>query len=733
MNLASIKTLTQHGRLKQAISFIIHMRHQGMFVPTDSFSLIFHSSATSKSLMEGKQLHAHFIVSGFEPDLYLSNHLMNMYSKCGCLDHIESVFREMGRKNLHSWNTMLACYSKLGFISDARNLFDKMPHRDSVSYNTMIACYDKYGPCENALEVFRAMKLSGSKVDHFTVSSVISACMNISFLCQGRQVHSDVIKIGIGLNVYVGSALVEFYGKCGDIDEARKVFESMPDREVFSWNTMLLGYVQSGRIEDGILFFEEIPCKNVVSWTTIISGCVRCGWRDKAIHFFSGLRLANLKPDLVGFVSIVNAFSALYCLEEGQKVHGLIIKAGFESNLVVGNALVDMYAKCGSLDCASRVFEIMPYMDEYSCSVLISEYAKYGLIDYARDFFESSKVKDISSWNALIAGYSELERDWEAIETFRAMRMEGVKADEFTYGSLIRGCYLYGLRYGMQLHSQTIKLGIDSSVYVGSSLIDMYTEFFYCQAGRMVFDAIYEKNLVSWNAMINGYAQNEMGLEALELFCQMRALRVEIDRVTLSSALNACTSSLALSMGNQINGVIHKAGYVHDVVVGTSLIDMYGKCRDMDHALCAFSTITQHSVFSWTALLGSYVKCGMWESANELFEKMPEKNIVSWNTMLSGHAQNGSGFEAIKLYSLMLKSGELPDGISLICLLAVCSNHMLEEQGKQVHSHAIKTGYYMNLSVKSVIINMYHKLWKPNKSVLQVSEQAAISCNMLNV
>ncbi|CAA6657415.1 unnamed protein product [Spirodela intermedia] len=659
----SVGKLVIAGRVKDAVRSLVLLHRRG--------------EPSGADALGG---HAHVTVIGFSNDTFFFNHLINMYGKCGSLDDAHSVFRIIKKKNLHSWNTLMACYCRGGHLSTARQLFDQMPNRDSVSWNLMISGYDRHGPCEEALRIFANMRHSGAITDHFGVSSVVSACCNLRFSVNGRLLHG---------------ALVELYAKCMYLCEARREFDLMDVREPFTWNSMLAGYVYCSRIDQALQFFDEMPKRDVVSWTMIIEGCSQHKRNGQAIDFFQEMRECGLHADQVAFVSVLNA------------LHGLTVKCGYEANVTVGSVLVSLYAKCGNFDDARRVTEVMHFVDDFSWSVLIAEYAKQGHVERSRMLFESVQEKSLALWNALITGYSELGMYEEAAGAFKELCVCGPKGDSFTYGSLLTASSTLGLGYGEQLHSQVTRAGVSSSFFVCGALIDMYFFFYDRQAAEKIFHAIDEPNIVLWNVMIFGYGQNTLNYEALNTFRVMRYFGPKPDNVTLSCALDSCSNISALAWGAQIHAHSHKTGLDFDVVVGSAIVDMYGKCGHIEFATLSFLDIRHPSIVSWTALLGGYVKCGIWDKAKAFFAVMPEKNVVSWNVMLSGYVQQGCAWDALNLYTQMNKLGVWPDHISFISLLTACCKLLLKEQGRQIHAQIIKTGYYMNRYVDITLTSMY--------------------------
>ena len=695
------------ARVNETIRSLAVHHKQGKRAGVDYLCSVIKFFEKRRARMQGKQLHGHLTAVGFNNDTFFFNHLISMYGKCGFLDEARSVFDLIRNKNLYSWNTLIACYCKAGHLCEARVLFDEMPERDSVSWNLMISGYDRFGPCEEALRIFRSMRRSGAVIDHFGLSGAVSACCNLRFSVNGRSLHSYSMKIGLCLDVHVGSAIVELYAKCMLLSEARRVFDSLENKEQFTWNSMLSGYVYGLTIDQALQFFDEMLEKDVVSWTIIVEGCSYHNLNREAINFFWKMRKCGIQADQAAFVSVLDACVDLLNLEDGFKVHCLTIKCGYETDVSVGSVLVSLYAKCGNFSDSTKVTEGMHIVDDFSWSVLISEYAKHGLVGRSQVLFESIPVKSLAIWNALITGYSDLGMFEEAFRAFKELYSFGHKGDAFTYGSILAASDSFGLRYGEQLHSQIRRTGLCSSFFVCGALIDMYFCFNHHEAAERIFQEIDGPNVVLWNVMIYGYGQKNLNYEAMQLFWTMRCSDAKPDNVTLSCTLDACSNISALVVGVQIHAHSHKIGLGYDVIVGSAIVDMYAKCREIGSATLSFSDILHPNVISWTALLGGYVKCGIWDKAKSLFASMPEKNVVSWNVMLSGYIQQEFPWDALNLYFQMNRVGIWPDRISFISSLTACCKLLLKEQGRQVHAQIIKTGYYMNAYVGLALTSMY--------------------------
>eukprot|EP01018_Ginkgo_biloba_P002677 Gb_01638 [translate_table: standard] len=319
--------------------------------PSNHISLL-QECLNKKNLAEGKLVHAHMIYAGFRPGMFLGNTLVNMYAKCGSL-------------------------------VDARRVLDELTYRNVVSWTVMLAAYSRHGQYEEALALFYQMQLTGIQPNHFTLASVLPACANLAALEHGKEIHEDIIRSGFQYNVFVGSALVDMYVKCGSIKNARQVFDKMPKGDVVSWTAMIAGYAQNGHF-------------------------------NEALELFGELKLSDMKPDSDIFAGVLPACANLAALEHGKELHRDIIKSGFQNDIFVGNALVDMYAKCGSLEAACQVFDRMP-------------------------------TRNVISWTAMIVGYAMHGCGKEALQLFEEMQHSNTKPNYVTMVGVLSACGHAGL------------------------------------------------------------------------------------------------------------------------------------------------------------------------------------------------------------------------------------------------------------------------------------------------
>lgn len=306
-------------------------------------------------------------------------------------------------------------------------------------------------------------------------------------------------------------------------------------------------------------------------------------------------------------------------------------------------------------------------------------YAKSGALVEARQIFERIKNRDNVSWNAIIVGYVQAEDD-EAFSLFRAMMADGIKADEVALASILSACSnLKDLTRGRQVHCLSVKHGLQTSLYAGSSLIDMYVKCGAIAAACQVFYCMPKWSVVSINALIAGHAQNNLE-EAVNLYKLMQAEGLCPSEITYLNMLDAHPGPSKFSLGRQIHCLILKKGLPHDdELLGSSL-------------LCTY--------------LDSLRK----EDAFRLFSEIPNpKSTILWTSMISGLNQNECHMEALQLYRELRCSDIMPDQATFASILKACSSSTSLSDGTGIHSLVFRTGFNSDVLVASALIDMYAK------------------------
>jgi pentatricopeptide repeat protein len=433
------------------------------------------------------------------------------------------------------------------------------------------------------------MQRMGFKIGHFTLGSVLKVCGNVSFSEQGKQVHAYIIKSGHESNVFMISAILDMYAKCGRMDYSQQLFDEVPEQGEVLWNSLITGYAQNGHGEETLK------------------------------HFFQ-MQWAGLKANHFTFGSVLKACSSVANPEHGKRIHSFIIKTGFESDILVGSAIVDMYAKCGVTEDARTMFYKMP-------------------------------ERNVVTWNTIIAGFCQVVDAEEALNYFCEMQQTGIKPNHFTVSSVLRACTsIASLDYGRQVHAHIIKNSSDIDEFVGSSLVDMYAKCGAIDDACKWFEKMPKCDIVSWNTMVAGYAQNGLGEEASRLFHKVLTAGIKPDQSTFTSILSVSASIAALDQGKQVHAYTIKVGFEPWVVVGNALVGMYAKCGSIDEAC-------------------------------NVFEEMPERDMISWTTLISGYAQHGCGKEALQIFEQMQDKGIKPNDITFVAVLSACSHVGLVDEG----------------------------------------------------
>ncbi|XP_057863845.1 pentatricopeptide repeat-containing protein At2g13600 isoform X2 [Cryptomeria japonica] len=530
-------------------------------------------------------------------------------------------------------------------MANARKLFEEMPRcqRSGVAWNTLIAGYAKQdNGGDEALKMFEAMRQEGFDADGYAYGSVICGCASLGALEQGKQIHGDVIRRGLCADVYLGSALVDMYAKGGSIEDARQMFDEMPERNVVSWNGMIAGYDQNGFSYKALELFVQMLKE------------------DDGI----------VMPDQFTVATVVSACASLSDLALGMQIHCYLIKNdSIVWDVFVGNALVDMYAKCGRVDLARQMFDKMPERDVISWTALIAGYAKSANFKEAQEVFDQMPQRNVISWNAIIAGRAQNGHCEEAIGLFRKMKREGIYPTHYTFANVLSACAsLATLELGEQVHSHIVKAGFqfktgfDADVFVGNSLVDMYAKCGSIIKARLAFDKLHDRDGVSWNAMIVGYAQNGYGKEALEVFEQMLQEGMTPDRITLVGVLSACSHAGLVDEGRNYFSSMSQDHCITPLSEHYAcMIDILGRAGHLNEAEKIIKSMPfEPDSITYGALLAACrihgnVELGRW-AAEHIFELDPQ-NSGPYVLLSNLYADAGRWDDVDKVRKLMKDRG----------------------------------------------------------------------------
>ncbi|KAF5745441.1 putative Pentatricopeptide repeat-containing protein [Tripterygium wilfordii] len=618
---------------------------------------LFRSCATLRSLT---QLHAHLFVSGLHGDPQASTKL------------IES-------------------YAQMGVLQSSRLVFETFSEPDSFMWGVLIKTHVWNQCFQEAISLYDGMILNQSQISSYIFPSVLRACSGFRDLSNGSRVHGRIIKSGFEHDAVIETSLLSMYGELDFLDDARKIFDEMPIRDMVSWSSIISSYVERGEVIEGLDVFRLMVSENV-------------------------------ELDHVTMLSVAEACAELGILRQARSVHGHIVRRKIEIDGLVDSSLIVMYSKCGDFSSAKKIFlrvsnrsvtlrtamisscnrsgcfeealELFAEMLESkvqpnfvtlmsvlgSCAglgrlkegksihgymirncvnsgydflgpALIDFYAQCGKLTNSKKVLYATGQRNIVAWNMLISSYVQSGFLKEALLLLVGMLAQGLMPDSFSLASSLSACGDGGLlQPGLLIHSHITKRGFWNE-FVQNALIDMYSKCGSVNLAYLIFENIQHKSVVAWNSMICGFSQNGNSLEAICFFDQMYLNCLEMNEVSFLSVIQACADSGYLEKGKWLHHKLITYGVRNTIYIDTALTDLYSKCGDL-------------------------------QTARRVFDSMPERSVVSWSVMIAGYGIHGQITSAISLFIKMLEAGATPNDVTFMNILTACSHAGYVLEGK---------------------------------------------------
>ncbi|XP_024525474.1 pentatricopeptide repeat-containing protein At2g13600 [Selaginella moellendorffii] len=536
--------------------------------------------------------------------------------------------------NIFVANTLVDTYAKCGSMVDARRVFEAIAQqRDVISWTALILGYAENGQGSVALDLFEAMQAYGCAPNALTYVATLKACSSLAsreteprakmvLLEKTMAIHSRAARAKHDSDNFIANTLVDAYAKCGSLPDSQRVFDRISRRDVVSWTALILGHAESDHPQVALELFSGLEdCYvNSLTFVAALKACTNQAAREEG---------RGIGGKLVKMRSLETAFW----------IHQQAANKSCDLDVVLGNTLLDLYANCGSLPDARRLFDRLP-------------------------------ARSVVSWNAMMLGYAENKEAESALELFSLME-KSCQPTSRTFVAALKACAVLAeaeegrelegkvakmcaLEKGIAVHLRASSYGFQWDLFVANSLVDMYAKCGSMVDSRRVFDGMRRHDVVSWNSLISGYADNDQGEAALELFVPMELEGCAHDSRTFLASLKACGCVGALDIGRTLHGKIRELGLDSDVVIATSLVDFYGKC-------------------------GSMV------DAEQVFSSIVTKDIVAWNALLTGYSRQGDTEALFQAFDRMMASRPRvrPDGVTFLCVLTACSHSGLVEQGKR--------------------------------------------------
>ncbi|XP_040994937.1 putative pentatricopeptide repeat-containing protein At3g08820 [Juglans microcarpa x Juglans regia] len=409
-----VRGLVSNDCFHDTIEYYCMMRREGFLPNCFTFPFVLKACARLLDFQLGVKIHTLVVKEGFDDDVYVKTSLLCSYASCGYMGH-------------------------------ARKIFDDIPEKNVVCWTAIISGYIGVGQYGEAIDMFQMLLEMGLQPDSFTIVKVLSACTQLGDLRSGAWIDGYMAEIGMGRNVFVATSLVDMYAKCGDMEKARCVFDRMSEKDIVTWSTMIQNYALNG-----------LP--------------------KEALDLFFQMRRENLKPDRYAMVGVLSACARLGALDLGDWASRLMDRNEFLTNPVLGTALIDMYAKCGSMVQGWEVFKGM-------------------------------KEKDRVVWNAIISGLSMNGHVKAAFGLFAQIEKTGIQPDGNTFIGLLCGCTHAGLvdegrRY---FNSMDLVFSVTPTIEHYGCMVDLLGRAgLLDEAHQLITSMPVEANAIVWGALLSG-------------------------------------------------------------------------------------------------------------------------------------------------------------------------------------------------------------------------------------
>ncbi|KAL6187753.1 hypothetical protein ACLB2K_039148 [Fragaria x ananassa] len=618
----------------------------------------FNLLAMCRNIDSLKNVHTLLVVYGLSHDPPCHTKLISLYASFGRVDCARLVFDEMPSPDFYSSKAMLRWYFLQNLYGEVLGLYRRMRmwvrERDNVVYSIALkacseardvnegrkvhceivkaACpdgfvltglLDVYAKCgwiewsrrvfdgivdrnvnecpEDGLVLFNRMREGMVDANQFTLGSVLTACTKLRALHQGKWIHGYLIKNGIEVNNVLVTSLLDMYVKCGDIRDARSIFDEHSMIDLVWCTAMIVGYTQSG-----------CPLE--------------------ALKLFTDKRWDGLLPNSITTASVLSSCAQSGNLNMGRSVHGLGIKLGLEESSV-RNALVDMYAKC-------------------------------HMISDARYIFDTTLDKNVITWSSIICGYSQNGLAYEALQLFHQMRSESFSPDAFTLVSVLSACAFLGfLQVGSSVHAYSIKGGISiSNLYAGTALLNFYAKCGDAESARLVFDGMKEKSSITWSAMIGGYGIQGDSSGSVELFNYMLKERLEPNEVVFTTILSACSHTGMVAEGMRyFNSLCQDYNFVPSMKHYACMVDLLARAGKLEEALEFIEKMpVRPDVSSFGAFLhgcGLYSRFDLGEVAIKRMLELHPNEASYYVLMCNLYASDGRWSQVNQVRELMKQRG----------------------------------------------------------------------------
>ncbi|KAI9157198.1 hypothetical protein LWI28_018333 [Acer negundo] len=384
------------GSFSSALDCFRRMQNECVWPNNFTLSSVLKCCSSLYELRIGKSVHGWIVTSGIGLDVALENSILDLYVKCEAFDYAKKLFELMEDRDNVSWNIMVGAYLHIGEVEKSLCLFERLPEKGVASWNTIIDGLMKNGFQGIALELLYRMIISGHVFNKVTFSIALNLASSLSNVELGRWIHACVLTFGVQDDRFIRNSLIDMYCKCGEMEKASVLFQKVSRDFVRTRNS-------------------KTSCEaEIVSWSSMISGYVRNGEYDDAFKTFRSMVCEQVGMSKFTLTSIVSACANAGILELGRQMHAYIMKVGHKIDAHLSSSLIDMYAKCGSLDDAWNIFN-------------------------------QTDSLNVVQWTSMISGCALHGQGREAVKLFEHMMKKGVRPNEVTFIGVLTACSHAGL------------------------------------------------------------------------------------------------------------------------------------------------------------------------------------------------------------------------------------------------------------------------------------------------
>ncbi|OIW02578.1 hypothetical protein TanjilG_24029 [Lupinus angustifolius] len=702
---AHLNQLCINGPLSEAVAILDSMAQQGSKVRPLTYMNLLQSCIDKDCILVGRELHARIGIVG-NVDPFVETKLVSMYAKCGHLEEARKVFDEMRERNLFTWSAMIgACARDRSW--------------------------------EEVMDLFYDMMRDGVLPDEFLIPKIVQACGKCQDIETVKLIHSLVIRCGMRSSMRVNNSILAVYAKYGDMNCAKMLFKSMDMRDSVAWNAIITGFCQKGEIKQAQNYFDAMQEKgidpslvtwniliasynqlghcdiamnlmrkmesfgitpDVYTWTSMISGFTQKGRIYHAFNLLKEMFIAGIEPNSFTIASAASACASLKSIHTGLEIHSVAVKMGLVDDVLIGNSLIDIYSKCGSLEDAQSIFDKMLRRDVYSWNSIIGGYIQSGFCSKAHELFmkmqESDSPPNIVTWNVMITGYMQNGDDDRAYDLFQRIEKDGkIKPNTASWNSLISGYLQSGqkdralqmfrkmqsfriapnsvtmlsilpacanLLFGKkvkEIHCCAVRRNLVSELSVSNIFIDTYAKSGNILYSRSIFDGLSLKDIISWNSLIAGYVLHGCSVSALGIFYQMGKEGLQPRRGTFASIISAFGHAGMVDEGKKaFSSLSEEFHIIPGVEHYIAMVNLFGRSGKLAEALELIQNMPfEPNSFVWGALLTAsriHRKFGLAILAGERMLQLEPGNTITQHLLSQAYSLCGKSWEAPKFSKL---------------------------------------------------------------------------------